>query len=49
MCCRYRKKHLCHISDMAIKRWAFQILEGLLYLHAHSPPIVHRDLKVLFA
>jgi serine/threonine protein kinase len=44
--CRYRKKHLRHISDMAIKRWAFQILEGLLYLHAHSPPIVHRDLKV---
>lgn len=43
---RYRKKHLRHISDMAIKRWAFQILEGLLYLHAHSPAIVHRDLKV---
>jgi serine/threonine protein kinase len=43
---RYRKKHLRHISDMAIKRWAFQILEGLFYLHAHSPPIVHRDLKV---
>lgn len=43
---RYRKKHLRHISDMAIKRWAFQILEGLLYLHAHTPPIVHRDLKV---
>lgn len=42
--CRYRKKHK-HISEQAIKRWAFQILEGLLYLHAHDPPIVHRDLK----
>jgi WNK lysine deficient protein kinase len=47
-CCvaprRYRKKHKL-ISEQAIKRWAFQILEGLLYLHAHDPPIVHRDLK----
>ena len=42
--CRYRKKHK-HISEQAIKRWAFQILEGLMYLHAHDPPIVHRDLK----
>jgi serine/threonine protein kinase len=42
--CRYRKKHKL-ISEQAIKRWAFQILEGLLYLHAHDPPIVHRDLK----
>lgn len=41
---RYRKKHK-HISEQAIKRWAFQILEGLMYLHAHDPPIVHRDLK----
>lgn len=41
---RYRKKHKL-ISEQAIKRWAFQILEGLLYLHAHDPPIVHRDLK----
>ncbi|WIA39905.1 hypothetical protein OEZ86_013347 [Tetradesmus obliquus] len=41
---QYRKKHKL-ISEQAIKRWAFQILEGLLYLHAHDPPIVHRDLK----
>eukprot|EP00775_Hariotina_reticulata_P009149 gene9149-9317_t len=41
---QYRKKHK-HISEQAIKRWAFQILEGLLYLHAHDPPIMHRDLK----
>eukprot|EP00877_Chromochloris_zofingiensis_P014292 jgi/Chrzof1/9116/Cz03g36170.t1 len=41
---QYRKKHK-HLSEQAIKRWAYQILEGLVYLHAHDPPIVHRDLK----
>jgi serine/threonine protein kinase len=40
-CCRYRKKHK-HISETALKRWAVQILEGLVYLHAHDPAIVHR-------
>ncbi|KAH7280488.1 hypothetical protein KP509_37G070100 [Ceratopteris richardii] len=29
----------------AIKSWARQILRGLLYLHSHDPPIIHRDLK----
>lgn len=29
----------------AIKNWARQILQGLVYLHSHSPPIIHRDLK----
>ena len=29
----------------AIKNWARQILRGLDYLHAHDPPIIHRDLK----
>lgn len=38
---QYRKKHRA-ISETAIKRWAYQILEGLVYLHAHDPPIVHR-------
>lgn len=28
-----------------LKRWAYQILKGLMYLHAHNPPIIHRDLK----
>ncbi|KXZ55200.1 hypothetical protein GPECTOR_3g344 [Gonium pectorale] len=26
-------------------RWAWQILQGLVYLHGHNPPIIHRDLK----
>lgn len=29
----------------AIKNWARQILRGLVYLHSHNPPIIHRDLK----
>ncbi|KAM7262459.1 hypothetical protein ACFE04_000142 [Oxalis oulophora] len=29
----------------AIKNWARQILHGLVYLHNHDPPIIHRDLK----
>ena len=28
-----------------LKRWAWQILQGLVYLHGHQPPIIHRDLK----
>ena len=28
-----------------LKRWAWQILQGLIYLHGHQPPIIHRDLK----
>lgn len=28
-----------------MKRWAWQILCGLVYLHGHTPPIIHRDLK----
>lgn len=28
-----------------IKRWSRQILKGLLYLHSHNPPIIHRDIK----
>jgi serine/threonine protein kinase len=42
--CRYRKKHK-HIDEQVLKRWAWQILQGLVYLHGHNPPIIHRDLK----
>ncbi|KAK2992297.1 hypothetical protein RJ640_020290 [Escallonia rubra] len=41
---QYRKKHKS-VDLKAIKNWARQILHGLNYLHTHSPPIVHRDLK----
>ena len=38
---RYRKRHK-HIDMEVLKRWAWQILCGLVYLHGHSPPIIHR-------
>ncbi|KAK6162215.1 hypothetical protein DH2020_002056 [Rehmannia glutinosa] len=41
---QYRKKHKS-VDMKAIKNWARQILRGLYYLHTHSPPIIHRDLK----
>eukprot|EP00946_MAST-07B_sp_MAST-7B-sp1_P002077 g2077.t1 len=28
-----------------VRKWAFQILDGLIYLHSQTPPIIHRDLK----
>ncbi|XP_021893071.1 probable serine/threonine-protein kinase WNK7 [Carica papaya] len=40
----YRKKHK-NVDMKAIKNWARQILRGLVYLHSHNPPIIHRDLK----
>ncbi|CAJ1950462.1 unnamed protein product [Sphenostylis stenocarpa] len=41
---QYRKKHK-YVEMKAIKGWARQILHGLIYLHSHKPPIIHRDLK----
>lgn len=41
---RHRLSHKC-ITLQVLKRWAWQILQGLVYLHGHDPPIIHRDLK----
>ncbi|PON96750.1 Serine/threonine protein kinase [Trema orientale] len=41
---QYRKKHK-NVDLRALKKWSRQILEGLLYLHSHDPPVIHRDLK----
>jgi len=30
------------MNENILRRWAWQILEGLVYLHGHEPPIVHR-------
>lgn len=40
----YRRKYK-RVSLQAIKSWARQILQGLVYLHGHDPPVIHRDLK----
>ncbi|KAE8039402.1 hypothetical protein FH972_011819 [Carpinus fangiana] len=40
----YRKKYK-KVNIRAIKSWARQILRGLVYLHGHDPPVIHRDLK----
>ncbi|XP_051128779.1 probable serine/threonine-protein kinase WNK9 [Andrographis paniculata] len=41
---QYRMKHK-RINIRAIKHWCRQILQGLVYLHSHDPPVIHRDLK----
>lgn len=41
---QYRRKHK-KVDLVVLKRWAWQILQGLVYLHGHNPPIIHRDLK----
>ncbi|GAB4833184.1 Probable serine/threonine-protein kinase wnk5 [Ancistrocladus abbreviatus] len=40
----YRQKYK-HVHIRAFKNWARQILHGLVYLHSHDPPVIHRDLK----
>ncbi|ERN05381.1 probable serine/threonine-protein kinase WNK5 [Amborella trichopoda] len=40
----YRQKYR-RVDMRAIKNWGRQILQGLVYLHSHCPPIIHRDLK----
>ncbi|KAL1189510.1 putative serine/threonine-protein kinase WNK10 [Cardamine amara subsp. amara] len=40
----YRMKHR-KVDPKAINNWARQILKGLHYLHSHTPPVIHRDLK----
>ncbi|KAL9240814.1 hypothetical protein vseg_014992 [Gypsophila vaccaria] len=41
---QYRLRHK-KVNIRAVKQWCRQILEGLLYLHSHDPPVIHRDLK----
>ncbi|XP_057961932.1 serine/threonine-protein kinase WNK1 [Malania oleifera] len=41
---QYRQKHK-RVNIRAVKHWCRQILLGLLYLHSHDPPVIHRDLK----
>ncbi|KAK6943379.1 Protein kinase domain [Dillenia turbinata] len=40
----YRQKFK-RVDVRAVKNWACQILRGLVYLHGHDPPVIHRDLK----
>jgi WNK lysine deficient protein kinase len=37
-----RRKHAAGITLSALQRYAWQVLQALFYLHAHSPPIIHR-------
>uniref|UniRef100_A0A0D9WWA2 non-specific serine/threonine protein kinase n=1 Tax=Leersia perrieri TaxID=77586 RepID=A0A0D9WWA2_9ORYZ len=41
---QYRERHR-RVSMAAVRRWCRQIADGIAYLHGHSPPIIHRDIK----
>ncbi|KAK3256499.1 serine threonine-protein kinase [Cymbomonas tetramitiformis] len=41
----FRRKHQDINMLEAVRRWGRNILQGLVYLHNHDPPIIHRDLK----
>ncbi|KAL5974765.1 putative serine/threonine-protein kinase wnk5 [Asimina triloba] len=40
----YRQRYI-RVDIRAVKNWARQILHGLVYLHGHDPPVIHRDIK----
>lgn len=33
------------MKPKVMRHWCVQILKGLNFLHSHTPPIIHRDLK----
>lgn len=41
---RYWRSHKM-LPQNLLKQWAWQILQGLLYLHMQEPPIIHKELK----
>ncbi|XP_022721908.1 probable serine/threonine-protein kinase WNK5 [Durio zibethinus] len=42
---REYRQRFQRVDMRAVKNWARQILCGLVYLHGHDPPVIHRDLK----
>ena len=42
---KHYTQRLKSVKVKVIKKWCRQILRALVYLHSHSPPIIHRDLK----
>lgn len=40
----YRRRYR-RVDIRAVKNWSRQILDGLVFLHSHDPPVIHRDLK----